>query len=227
MSDATELNAEVREDMGKGASRRLRHNGKIPAVIYGAGKKPVSLTLRHDDLFHALENEAFYSQIISLNVGKKKEKVILKDLQRHSWKPLLVHADFLRVKMDEALTTHVPIHFINEDDCEGVKNEGGQLTHIMNDVEITCLPADLPEFIEIDVATLALGSTIHLTEITAPEGVEFTVLTGPDAEGHDLGLVSVIKKKAEEIIEETTDEADAEDGEAEGGTEGDAEASKD
>ena len=218
MSDAVELNAEVRDDMGKGASRRLRHNGKIPAIVYGAGKKPVALTLVHDDLAHALENEAFYSQIINLKVGKKKEKVILKDLQRHSWKPLLAHADFLRIKMDEMMTTNVPLHFLNEDNCEGVKNQGGQITHLMNDIEITCLPTELPEFIEVDVAALELGATIHLSDITAPEGIEFSALGDSDDEVHDLGLVSVIKKK-EDTATEATDEtgSEAEGNNAEGG----------
>ncbi len=202
MSDALSINAEIREDMGKGASRRLRHNGKIPAVIYGTGKKPVALTIVHDELAHALENEAFYSQIIEIRAGDVTQKAILKDLQRHPYKPLLVHADFMRVNMKESLTTHVPLHFINEDNCTGVKNEGGQLIHVMNDVEITCLPANIPEFIEVDVANIELGSTLHLSEVTAPEGIEFAALSGPDAGSHDLGIASVIKKK-EEIIEET------------------------
>lgn len=201
MSEANTLNAEVRKDMGKGASRRLRHSGLIPAVIYGGGKDSVALTLNHDEFFHALENESFYSSIITLKVGKKKEKAILKDLQRHPWKNLLSHADFLRVKMDEEITTNVPLHFINEENCHGVKMEGGQLTHLFNDLEITCLPKDLPEFIDVDVADLELGSTIHLTGLTMPEGVVITVLSGPDAEEHDQGVVSVIKKKAEEVEE--------------------------
>ncbi len=208
MSEANTLNAEVRKDMGKGASRRLRHSGLIPAVIYGGGKNSVALTLNHDEIFHALENESFYSSIITLKIGKKKEKAILKDLQRHPWKNLLSHADFLRVKMDEEITTNVPLHFINEDNCHGVKMEGGQLTHLLNDLEITCLPNDLPEYIDVDVADLALGSTIHLTELTIPEGVEITALSGPEAEGQDQGVVSVIKKKTE--TEETSTEEVAE-----------------
>ncbi|HFB64053.1 MAG TPA: 50S ribosomal protein L25/general stress protein Ctc [Aeromonadales bacterium] len=211
MSEANTLNAEVRKDMGKGASRRLRHSGLIPAVIYGGGKDSVALTLNHDEFFHALENESFYSSIITLKVGKKKEKAILKDLQRHPWKNLLSHADFLRVKMDEEITTNVPLHFINEDNCHGVKMEGGQLTHLFNDVEITCLPNDLPEYIDVDVAALELGSTIHLTELVLPEGVEITALTGPDAEEHDQGVVSVIKKKAE--TEEVAEAGEAAEGE--------------
>ncbi len=211
MSEANTLNAEVRKDMGKGASRRLRHSGLIPAVIYGGGKDSVALTLNHDEFFHALENESFYSSIITLKVGKKKEKAILKDLQRHPWKNLLSHADFLRVKMDEEITTNVPLHFINEDNCHGVKMEGGQLTHLFNDVEITCLPNDLPEYIDVDVAALELGSTIHLTELVLPEGVEITALTGPDAEEHDQGVVSVNKKKAE--TEEVAEAGEAAEGE--------------
>jgi large subunit ribosomal protein L25 len=223
MSEALSINAEIRDDMGKGASRRLRHNGKIPAVIYGTGKKPVALTLNHDELFHALENEAFYSQIIEIKAGDVTQKAILKDLQRHPYKNLLVHADFMRINMKESLTTNVPLHFINEEQCIGVKEEGGQLTHLMNDVEITCLPTNIPGFVEIDVANLALGSTLHLSEITPPEGVEFSALSGPDAESHDLGLASVIKKKEEEeeVVEETDEAADdsVESGEATGDAE--------
>jgi len=208
MSNANTLNAEIRKDTGKGASRRLRHSGKIPAIIYGSGKETVALTLQHSELFHALENESFYSSIITLKIGKKKEKAILKDLQRHPWKNLISHADFLRVKMDEEITTNVPLHFINAEQCEGVKMQGGQLIHLLNDIEITCLPNDLPEFIEIDLTALELGATIHLTEMTIPEGVEISALTGPDAEDHDQGVVTVIKKKAE-TEDEPTDESEA------------------
>jgi len=214
MSEVLSINAEIREDMGKGASRRLRHNGKIPAVIYGTGKKPVALTLNHDELSHALENEAFYSQIIEIRAGDVTQKAILKDLQRHPYKPLLVHADFMRINMKETLTTHVPLHFINAENCTGVKEEGGQLTHLMNDVEVTCLPSNIPEYIEIDVTNIALGSTLHLSEITAPDGIEFSAITGPDSGTHDLGLAAVIKKKEEEV-EETPTEASESDEAAE------------
>ena len=193
MSVEFELNAEIREDLGKGASRRLRRSGRIPAVVYGAGKPPVSITLRHDDLFHALENEAFYSHIITLSLGKKKEKVILKDLQRHPFKPVLLHADFLRVKSGEAFTTSVPVHFIHEEQCYGVKTEGGLLVHLVNDVEISCKPKDLPEYIEVDVANLKLGETIHLSDIEPPKGVEFVALSHGE-QSHDIALVTITKK---------------------------------
>ena len=198
MSEQFELNAEVRTDLGKGASRRLRHENKIPAVIYGAGKDAISLTIPHDDFWHALENEAFYSHIITLNIGKKKEKAILKDLQRHPFKPSLVHADFLRIDAKEKLTTHVPLHFINENKCHGVKEQGGRISHLMNDVEVTCLPKNLPEYIEIDVTALELGETIHLSALKLPEGVEINALAHDEDHTHDSAVVTVMKNKGPE-----------------------------
>ena len=211
MSEQFELNAEVRTDLGKGASRRLRHENKIPAVIYGAGKDAISLTIPHDDFWHALENEAFYSHIITLNVGKKKEKAILKDLQRHPFKPALVHADFLRIDAKEKLTTHVPLHFMNENACVGVKDQGGRISHLMNDVEISCLPKDLPEYIEVDITALELAETIHLSDLQLPKGVEINALAHDDDHTHNLAVVTVTKNKA--AIEEDDNEAttDAED----------------
>ncbi len=204
MSEQFELNAEVRTDLGKGASRRLRHENKIPAVIYGAGKDAISLTIPHDDFWHALENEAFYSHIITLNIGKKKEKAILKDLQRHPFKPALVHADFLRIDAKEKLTTHAPLHFINENICIGVKDQGGRISHLMNDVEVSCLPKDLPEYIEVDVAALELSETIHLSDLKLPKGVEINALIHDEDHTRDLAVVTVTKNKA---VAEEDDEA--------------------
>ncbi len=208
MSEEFVLNAELREDKGKGASRRLRHQNKIPAILYGAGKDVLSITLQHDDMFHALENEAFYSHIITLNIGKKKEKAILKDLQRHPFRPRLVHADFLRVDAKEALTTHVPVHFINENHCYGVKNEGGQISHLVNDIEISCLPKHLPEFIEVDLTDLKLSETIHLSDVKMPKNVNIVALQHDDGDSHNLGVVTVVKSKAGLIDEETDSETE-------------------
>ncbi|MDR3478921.1 MAG: 50S ribosomal protein L25/general stress protein Ctc [Gammaproteobacteria bacterium] len=208
-----ELEAEVRADIGKGASRRLRNTNKVPAVVYGAGQGPISLTLDHNKVVHALSNEAFYSHILILKVGKTSEKVILKDVQRDPSRPRVHHLDFLRVRADQKLTMHVPLHFEGDEKAEGVK-EGGVVYHAMNDIEISCLPADLPEFLVIDTSKLKLDETLHLSDIKLPKGVELTALSH-GVEGHDLPVVSIHKPRMVEdevaIIaeEEGTEAAEA------------------
>ena len=158
MSTDFTLHAKGREVSGKGASRRLRRlAGEIPAIVYGGKKDPQSLTLIHKDVLKALENEAYYSHIISLDVDGKSQDVVLKDVQRHPAKTAILHLDFLRINKTTALTIRVPLHFINEDNCVGVKKEGGIISHTMSELEVQCLPKDLPEFIEVDVSELALG----------------------------------------------------------------------
>ncbi len=200
------FDAEPRSDLGKGASRRLRKSGKIPAVIYGGGEDPVSVTLDHDSFMHNLEQEAFYSHILTVNVGKKKQKTILRDLQRHPYRPTVLHVDLLRVREDTAINVHVPLHFINEDICHGVKMEGGVISHNFVELEIICLPKDLPEFIEVDVADLKLNETIHLSEVKVPEGV--TIVELAHGEGHDHVVVSVHVKRAVEEEEPVVSEED-------------------
>jgi len=175
MSDEFTLSAEPREDVGKGASRRLRRASKVPTVIYGAEKAPASVSLDHDELIHNLDNEAFYSHILTVELGKKKEKVVLKDLQRHPYKLQVMHVDLQRVSAKEKLRLHVPLHFINESEAPGVR-EGGLVSHQMTEVEIQCLPKDLPEFIEVDLSSLELGGTLHLADLVAPKGVEIYAL---------------------------------------------------
>jgi large subunit ribosomal protein L25 len=206
-----ELNAKLREDMGKGASRRLRRAGKLPGVVYGAEKDATSITLEHDDVVHKLEQEAFYSSILTLKIGKSKDKVVLKDLQRHPYKPFILHLDLQRISESEKLTMRVPIHFINEDKCVGVKEGGGIISHVMTELEISCLPKDLPEYIEIDMVEVKLHDTIHLGELKLPEGVESSILLhGGDAAA---SVVSVLIPKAvEEEIEEEMEELVAEEG---------------
>ena len=187
MSINFSLEAEIRTDLGKGASRRLRHTEKFPAVVYGAGKDPVSLTLDHKKFMHSLENEAFYSHILTLNVGGKEEQVVLKDLQRHPAKVAVLHADFLRVSANEKLHMNIPLHFINADDCLGAK-EGGLVTHSMTEVEIACLPKDLPEFLEVDLSSLELDHSLHMSDITVPAGVEIVELS--HGEGHDQPIAA-------------------------------------
>ncbi len=164
------VNVEPRTDTGKGASRRLRHTGLVPGIIYGARKEPAMITLNHNELILHLDNEAFYSHILELKVGKKSEKVILKDLQRHPAKPFILHIDFQRISANESIKVHVPLHFIGEDSAPGIK-AGGIASHNLTDIEVSCLPKNLPEFIEVDVSALELGDSLHLSDIALPEGV--------------------------------------------------------
>jgi large subunit ribosomal protein L25 len=217
-----ELSAELRTDMGKGASRRLRRKAdQIPAVIYGAGREPQSLTMAHKDLAMACENEAFYSHVLTLTIDGEKQSVIIKDLQRHPAKPRIMHADFLRVQMDHLISVEVPLHFLNEELCVGVKLGGGQISHNMSQVEISCLPGALPEFIEVDLTDLELGQAVHMSEINLPEGVTIPALThGAD---YDQVVASVhLNKRAELELEEGEEEASDVD-ETETGTEGESE----
>ncbi len=213
MSDAIlNLDAEVRTDMGKGASRRLRREDKVPAILYGAGKDPQSITLTHNKVLQAQEFEAFYSQVLTLNVGGKKVEALLKDIQRHPYKLKIMHIDFLRIDAKQEVTTNVPLHFINEDKANSIKVEGGHAEHHINDVEITCLPGDLPEYIEVDITNIELGQTYHLSDIVVPEGVVLSELA--KGEEHDQAVVTV--KLAKVAVEEDEDDAgsDADDSES-------------
>ena len=194
MSDQFELNAEVRTDLGKGASRRLRHfDGRVPAIIYGGDKAPQPLSLIRKDLEKALENEAFFSHVLIVNVGKDKEKAILKDLQRHPAKNRVTHVDFLRIDDNVAIKVHVPIHFLNESTCHGVKMQGGMIQHQATDIEVQCLPANIPSFIEVDMLKVETGQIIHLSDVTLPAGVTSVALAL--GEDHDLAIASVIAPK--------------------------------
>jgi large subunit ribosomal protein L25 len=199
-----EIHAEVRTDLGKGASRRLRRlDSLVPAIVYGEGKAPVNLSIPHKDLAKALTNEAFFSHIVTLFIGKKSEQVVIKALQRHPAKPRLMHIDFQRVSADNAITVQVPLHFINEEKCQGVKNGGGSLIKAMTELQVSCLPKDLPEFIEVDVLNLGLGEAMHISDITLPKGVTSVDLThGADA---DNAIVSVLPPRGG-----ASDEDDAE-----------------
>ena len=190
MSNEFELTAESRSDTGKGASRRLRRNADlVPAIVYGGDKAPQNIALEARELKKALENEAFYSHVIKLSIDGKKEDVLLKALQRHPAKPVIMHADFLRVVAGHEVTVHVPLHFINEDSCVGVKKSGGVISHTMTEVEVNCLPKDLPEFIEVDMAGVDLNQIVHLSDLKLPKGVSIPFLAqGPD---HDLPVANV------------------------------------
>ncbi|MEH6587710.1 MAG: 50S ribosomal protein L25/general stress protein Ctc [Halioglobus sp.] len=194
MSDQFEVQAELREDMGKGASRRLRRLAdKVPAIIYGGEKDPQSLTLVRKDIEKSLENEAFYSHVLAVNVGGEVQKAILKDLQRHPARNSVMHADFLRVDDKVAIKVHVQIHFMNEDECIGVKMEGGMIQHQATDIEISCLPGDIPEYIELDMLNVVTGQIVHLSEVTLPAGVTSVALSL--GEDHDLAIASVVAPK--------------------------------
>lgn len=218
-----ELDVSVRTDTGKGASRRLRrlHNA-VPAVLYGADKEPVPLTIDHDAILHATENEAFFSHIITLNVGKKKERAVIKDLQRHPARPVILHADFLRVSEGSTIQVRVPLHFINEEKCVGVKTGGGRILKSMTEIEVTCLPKDLPEYIEVDMLEVELGHTVHLSDISLPEGVSSVALSHGKESDHSVATVQPPRGGADEAEEDIDVEA-AEDAGAEDAGEGEAE----
>ncbi|PWG65220.1 50S ribosomal protein L25/general stress protein Ctc [Sediminicurvatus halobius] len=230
MTVELKLDATVRTDQGKGASRRLRRAKQIPGIIYGAGKDPVSLTFDEEQVLRLMREEAFFSQLLDVKVkGKRTERVILKDLQRHPFKPLVTHMDLLRIRAGEKMRQHVPIHFLNQEDAKGVKLEGGLVHHDLIELEVECLPENLPAAIDVDIAELGLGESIHLSDITPPEGVVFPGLD-PESD-HDPVLVSIHQPRkvveedeeaaAEEAAGETEAEGSAEEGsaseEAEGG----------
>ena len=219
MSDFT-LNATSREDLGKGASRRLRRLAEqVPAVIYGGKNDAKSISLLHKDLAHALANEAFYSHIIELSIDGNAESVILKDVQRHPAKPIILHADFLRVDKKQKLTIRVPLHFINEDTSIGVKMQGGAVTHNMTELEVSCLPGDLPEYLEVDMANVEVDQIVHISDIKLPEGVESVALSHGD--DHDLSVAAihipkavVVEDEAPEAPSNEEDDADAAEGDS-------------
>lgn len=172
------LNAVARDDLGKGASRRLRRNANmVPGIIYGGDKAPKSISLLAKDVAKILENESVFSHILTIDIAGQKESVLIKALQRHPSKGFVMHADFLRMIAGHKLTTHIPLHFINEDVAVGVKQNGGEISHMLAEVEISCLPKDLPESIEVDMANVKLDQIVHLSDLKAPKGVEFVALT--------------------------------------------------
>lgn len=216
MSEDFTLSVKVRQDVGKGASRRQRRlSGEIPGIVYGGTRKPpVMISIPHKDIAKALENESFYSQVVTLDIEGTEQPAILKDLQRHPAKALILHADFLRVNPKRALTVNVPLHFINEDTCTGVKQQGGLIAHTMTELEITCLPGDLPEYLEVDMAEVEVGHSLHISDIKLPKGVESVALS--HGEDHDLPVASVNMPKAAAAEEDTADsEAPAAEGEGE------------
>ncbi|MFI8571006.1 50S ribosomal protein L25/general stress protein Ctc [Stenotrophomonas bentonitica] len=202
MAKNHEIKVVQRELQGKGASRRLRGAGQIPAIIYGGDVEPSAIQLNHNEIWLAQQNEWFYSSILDLNLDGKVTKVLLRDMQRHPFKQLILHLDFLRVNENEALTANVPLHFINEDSSPAGKAADVVVTHELKEVSITCLPKDLPESIDVDLADLKAGDVIYLSDIKLPKGVEIPALA--QGKDHDDAIVTAKLGK-----EEAADEAPA------------------
>jgi large subunit ribosomal protein L25 len=193
MSNVFEFVANSRGQSGKGAARRVRRQGDVPAVIYGGHKEPQMLVLNHNDVIKHLAHEAVYSHVLDVTVDGKTEKAILKGIQRNPAKFQILHLDFQRVSMTEAVKVHVPLHFVNENTSVGGK-KGGIAAHSMVDVEVSCLPSALPEYLEVDLAKLDIGESLHLSDIVLPAGVEIVVLA--QGSEHDLPVVSMMSSKA-------------------------------
>jgi len=230
MSDNISLNAEPRSDSGKGASRRLRHQGLVPAIVYGGKFDPVQISIDHNVFLHELDKETIYTQVVDLKMDGKTQEVILRDLQRHPYRNKIMHADFFRIDKNTPIKVVVPIHVTNAEECVGVKMDGGMMTQVVTEIEIIALPKDLPEYLEIDALNLHLGEILHLTDIQMPEGVEIVALTyledveDVEHDDHNVGVLSVVKTR-EEIIEDEAPEApDSEEGEEGEVAEGDADA---
>ena len=203
MSANFELNATAREVKGTTASRKLRRGGQVPAMVYGAGKKNQRLLLDSNEISHSLGIAAFHSAIVSLNTESGAEQVILREVQMHPHRPLVMHVDFQRVKATEKLHMNVPLHFDGAEDAPGVKVDGGILSYLMTEFDITCLPKDLPEFIAVDVSSLGINESVHLSEVTLPEGVDFTSISVH--EGDDPTVATITPPKIveeEEVVEE-------------------------
>jgi large subunit ribosomal protein L25 len=183
-----EINAMKRDAQGTGASRRLRRAGRVPGIVYGSGSAAQAVDLNHKELYFGLKNEAFHSSVLTLNIDGAKEPVLLRDFQMHPYKPLVLHIDFQRVDANQKIHMKVPLHFVNSDVAPGVKLAGGVVSHLMTEAEVQCLPASLPEFIEVDLSKLEAGQTIHLSDLPLPAGVEFASLS----RGEDQGVANIL-----------------------------------
>jgi large subunit ribosomal protein L25 len=181
------INATARKDEGKGASRRLRHAGQVPAIVYGAKANPVSIQIEHNHLWHVSQNEWFYASILTLNVDGEGQRVLLRDMQRHPFKQQIMHLDFQRIDENEAIRFNVPLHFLNQEKSPAGKTANVIVTHELNEITIVCLPRNLPEFISVDLSALTAGDIIHMSSLTLPEGVSIPALKlGKE---HDLAVV--------------------------------------
>ena len=204
MSEEFNLIAEMRDDQGKGASRRLRRQGKVPAIIYGAGREPRSLMFDHNKVLQQLEDPSFYSSILNIKVGEKSRAAIVKDIQRHPAKQRILHIDLQRIVEDEKIKMQIPIHYLGEEEAVGVKLGGGTVSKLMTELEISCLPKDLPEFLEVDISELELDQMLNVSDIKLPEGTEITELLIEQ----NPAIVSI--QEIKEIIEEDIEGDDTE-----------------
>ena len=211
-TDTIHLNAALRSDSGKGASRRLRRQGLVPAIVYGGDKEPAKISIAHNEFIHELENDAIYTQVIELRVEDRKQEVILRDLQRHPYKNKIMHADFYRIDQNKPIKVVVPVQIENAEECVGVRQDGGVISQLVTEIEVIALPKDLPEYLLIDALELHLGDTLHMTDIKVPEGVQIVALTyledveDIEHDDHNVGVLTVFKPR-EEVIEEEAPEA--------------------
>ncbi len=204
MAKTHEIKAQSRNDEGKGASRRLRHASFVPAVVYGAGKDPESIQIEHNTILLAAKHEWFFSSVLDLNVDGKVQKVLVRDWQKHPFKQLMMHMDFLRINENEVIRVNVPLHFLNQESSPAGKTSGVVISHNLTEVEVSCLPKDLPEFIELDLGKLKEGDIIHLSQLTLPANVEIPALAL--GEDHDIAVVTVMF--VQEEVDETPEAAE-------------------
>ena len=198
MAKTHSINVQKRDVEGKGASRRLRRAGSVPAIVYGGELKPVSIQLEQKDVFLASQNEWFYSSILDLSLGGDVQKVLLRDMQRHPFKQIFLHLDFQRVNENEAIRVRVPLHFLNQEKSPAGKKSGVVITHELNDVEISCLPRDLPEYIEVDLGEIDVGDIVHMSDLKLPTGVEIPELRFGKEHDHAIAVAKEIKEEIEE-----------------------------
>ena len=205
MANPITVRAEFRPDVGKAATRRLRRlTAKVPGILYGGDREPQPLSLEERDLARVMQDEAFFSQVLELTVDDLSQQAVLRELQRHPASDKVIHVDFMRVREDTALSMRVPLHFLGEDHCVGVRQGGGSLSHNLIEVEISCLPADLPEYIEVDVANLQVSESVHLSDLELPNGVTLVALA--QGQDHDLPVVSVIPPRGGGDVEDEMEE---------------------
>ena len=204
MAKTHEIKAQSRKDEGKGASRRLRHASFVPAVVYGAGKDPESIQIEHNTILLAAKHEWFFSSVLDLNVDGKVQKVLVRDWQKHPFKQLMMHMDFLRINENEVVRVNVPLHFLNQETSPAAKTSGVVISHNLTEVEVSCLPKDLPEFIELDLGKLKEGDIIHLSQLTLSADVEIPALAL--GEDHDIAVVTVMF--VQEEVDETPEAAE-------------------
>ena len=197
MATKFEIIAEPRTEKGSGASRRLRRSGKVPGIVYGAGKEAAPVVFDHISMLRNLGQETFHTSILTLSLGDNKDQAILRDYQMHPFKPLVLHVDLQRISATEKIHMSIPLHFIGQDVAPGVKQEGGLVSHLMSEVDITCLPHQLPEYLEVDMSNVKLNDSVHLSDLKLPEGVAITQLAHG---GDDLAVATITIVKEEEVV---------------------------